>query len=79
MQSKSLPKFGSRGLTGVDTETLKKLLRALHRGKCRFPVTRGDLIAIGFGDWEEHLSAICGLDERGAQAVIVAVIAERAR
>lgn len=79
MQSKSLPKFGGRGLTGVGTETLTHLLRAFHRGKCHFPVKRGDLIAMGFGDWEEHLSLLVGLDERAAKAVIVAVIAERTR
>lgn len=78
MHTKALPRFGAHGLTGVRTEVLKRLLAAFHRGKGRFPVSRADLIAMGFGDFEEHLSILCGLDQRGAHAVLVAVIAERA-
>ena len=68
--------FG-KGLTGAPTAALIGLLRAVHKKYLPFPITRAALIEAGYGNVEYALSSLCGLDERGARAVLVAVIAER--
>lgn len=67
----------SEGLRRVSTEQLQRLLRMIHREQISFPVTRSGLIAAAMGDIEEHLNLLVGLDKRGAQNVLVAVLAER--
>lgn len=67
----------SEGLGRVPTEQLQRLLRMIHKDQLTFPVTRSGLIAAAMGDLEAHLDLIVGLDKRGAQNVIVAVLAER--
>lgn len=67
----------SDGLRGVPTGELEKLLRAIHREVLTFPVTRSNLIACAFGDIEQHLGLLVGLDQTAAQRLIVAVLAER--
>lgn len=67
----------SEGLRRVPTEQLQRLLRMIHKDQLTFPVTRSGLIAAAMGDFEAHLDLIVGLDKRGAQNVLVAVLAER--
>ena len=66
-----------KGLTGVPTAELQRLLRSLHRGHLSVPVTRSGLIAAAFGDIEAGLDLLIGRDRASAQALLVAVIAER--
>jgi hypothetical protein len=68
----------AHGIHRVSTDHLKRLLRALHRGALASPVTRASLIEKGFGDLEVHLDLIVGRDRPSAQAVVVAVLQERA-
>jgi hypothetical protein len=67
----------SEGLRKVSTEYLKRLLQLLYRGQLPSPITRSSLIAAALGDIEQHLDLLVGLDQRAAQCVIVAVLAER--
>lgn len=67
----------SEGLRRVPTERLQRLLRMVHKEQLTFPLTRSGLIAAAMGDFEQHLDLLVGLDKRGAQNVIVAVLAER--
>jgi len=68
--------FG-HGLQRVGTHHLIRLLRAIHRGTLPSPITRSALIASGFGDLEEHLTLLVGLDHQASQRLLVAVMAER--
>ena len=66
------------GLTGVGTRDLEKALAALHRGGVRFPLDIGELARHGLQQRAgDLLGALRGLDERGARAVLVCVLAER--
>lgn len=67
----------SEGLRRVPTEHLQRLLRMVHREQLTFPIARSGLIAAAMGDFEQHLDLLIGLDKRGAQNVLVAVLAER--
>ena len=66
-----------RGLTKVSNEELERLLRIVHRGAVPFPVSRASLVLCAFGHLEAELDLLVGLDQAGARAVLVAVIAER--
>ncbi len=66
------------GLTHVTTEDLKKALSALHRGHFTFPLTIEDLTRVGLQHCGNDLLALLRqVDENGARAVLVAVLAER--
>jgi hypothetical protein len=65
------------GLTRVSTEDLTRLLRIVHRGTVAFPISRGSLVLCAFGHLEGELNLLVGLDQAGARAMLVAVIAER--
>ncbi len=66
------------GLTGVPTERLRTLLRALHRQETTVPVTPASIAALGLQDWSESiLGHLRGLPEPAIRAVLVAVLAER--
>lgn len=67
----------AQGLRRVGTQHLIRLVRAIHRGSLPSPITRSALIAMGFGDFEEHLGLLVGLDHTAAQRLLVAVMAER--
>jgi hypothetical protein len=67
----------AEGLRRVPTEQLQRLLRLIHKEQISFPITRSGLIAAALGDFESHLDLVVGLDKRGAQNVVVAVLAER--
>lgn len=64
-------------LTGVPTEELRRLLKAIHRDVLEFPINRANLIATAFGHVEGDLGALIGLNKTAAQRVVVAVLAER--
>jgi hypothetical protein len=66
------------GLTQVTTDDLRKGLSALHQGHLRFPLTIEDLTRVGLQHCANELLAVLRkVDEPGARAVLVAVIAER--
>jgi hypothetical protein len=65
-------------LTGIETTRLEGLLRHLHRGELECPMSPVGLTCVGFQDVSEIVMGVMrGLDERGARAVLVAVLAER--
>ncbi len=66
------------GVTRVPSDELKRLLKALHRGLLRTPITRSGLIEAAFGHLEAELDAVVGRDKAAAQALIVCVLGERA-
>jgi hypothetical protein len=66
------------GLTRVATGDLEKALSALHHGDLRFPLTIGELTRVGLQDCaDDLLGTLRAVDEHGARAVLVAVLAER--
>lgn len=67
----------SEGLSRVSSGELERLLKAVHKGQLAFPLSRAGLIGSGFGNLEEHLGLLQGLDATAVQRVIVAVLAER--
>jgi hypothetical protein len=69
--------MNQRGLSRVPTGELERLLRAMHRDLLPSPISRADLISVGFGNLEEHLGLLIGLERVAAQRLIVAVMAER--
>ena len=67
-----------QGLSQVKTEALVPLLRVLHRGELRFPLTIDELSRVGLQHTAgELLATLRQLDEAGVRAVLVAVLAER--
>ncbi|MFV8753521.1 hypothetical protein ACNOYE_23460 [Nannocystaceae bacterium ST9] len=65
-------------LTGVPTEELKQLLRRVHRNEIAIPITPANLAFVGLQHRAgEIMQSLRGLDEPGARAVLVAVLAER--
>lgn len=66
------------GLTPVPTEALVHLLRLLYKGELAFPLTMPELARVGLqATGPDLLLQLRGLDARGAQAVVVCVLAER--
>jgi hypothetical protein len=66
------------GLTEVDTEALRKLLRAVHRGDVQCPLTPVGLVALGLQDSANLiLGHLRNLSQPAVHAVLVAVLAER--
>lgn len=65
------------GLSRIPTGELVRLLRAVHRELLPSPLSRSGLIACGFGNIEEHLGLLQGLELSAVQRVLVAVLAER--
>ncbi len=66
-----------RGLSRVSTDDLVRLLRIVHRGAVSFPVSRAGLVLVAFGHLEGELGLLVGLDQAGARALLVGIIAER--
>lgn len=66
------------GLSQVPTEALRRMLARLHDGSLAAPITHPTLIHAGLAALVDRVDHLQGLDARAAQAVIVAVIAERA-
>jgi hypothetical protein len=65
-------------LTGVPTHELEQLLRYVYRREVELPLTPVTLARVGLQHRSEELmQSLRGLDEPGARAVLVAVIAER--
>ena len=69
--------IGGTGLSHVPTEALRKLLARLYDGSLKAPITHPTLIHAGLPALVDKVDHLQGLDARGAQAVIVAVLAER--
>jgi hypothetical protein len=70
--------FGA-GLSGVSTAELRRVLARLHDGSLEAPVSHPTLLRAGLPDLVDKLDHLQGLDARGAQAVVVAVLAERSK
>lgn len=68
--------FGA-GLKDVATDDLRRVLARLHDGSLVAPVTQATLVTAGLHALIDRLGHLQGLDARSAQAVIVAVLAER--
>lgn len=65
-------------LTGVPTHELEQLLRLVHHQKIEIPITPVSLAFAGLQHRAaELMQSLRGLDEKGARAVLVAVLAER--
>ena len=66
------------GLTEFKDEELKKLLGHIYRHELSFPLTAQSIACIGFQYRHEIImNALRGVDEKGAQAVLICTIAER--
>ncbi len=73
-----MKKAGPVGLTEMKTEELKKLLGHVHRGELKFPLNAEKIACVGFQYRNaELMSALRNLDDNGARAVLVCVLAER--
>lgn len=70
-------KLGGRGLTRPALDELEEFLRALHRGRLRYPLRMSDRIGTGFPHIAEREEILQGLDERALRTVLVCIIAER--
>ena len=67
-----------KGLRGLTTEELKKLLGHVYRKELLCPFTIENLTRVGFQHRHDQLmGALRNLDETAVQAVLVCVIAER--
>ena len=70
--------FYEFGLTQVPTEDLKTLLRYLHRGELRCPLTPAELARFGLQARSASLlNHLRGLESEAVRAVVVGVLAER--
>ena len=65
-------------LTHVSTEDLRTVLARVHDGSLECPITHPRLLRAGLPKLVDDLGLLVGLDARAVQAVLVAVIAERA-
>lgn len=65
------------GLRHVPSDALRRVLARLHDGTLAAPITHPSLVRAGLPDLVDRLDHLQGLDARAAQAVIVAVLAER--
>jgi hypothetical protein len=70
-------KLGAQGLTGIKTEDLREVLRAVHRGDLPCPITQIGLGQAGLLRLVDDLAHVRGLDEQAVRAVLVAALAER--
>ena len=68
-----------RGLRDVRTSDLKALLRLVHNGAMTCPITQIGLAENGLLRLGDDLAHLGGLGTQATQAVLVAVLAERAR
>ena len=71
-------KFGAAGLAGVSTEDLQQVLARVYDGTLKCPITHHGLVLAGMSTLIDQLGHLTGLDARSTQAVLVAVLAERA-
>ncbi len=70
--------FYEFGLTEVQSEDLKTLLRYLHRDEMRFPLTPAELARFGLQHAAPSiLGHLRNLEKEAVRAVVVAVLAER--
>lgn len=69
--------MAEHGLHRVSDAELKRLLKALHQGALRSPITRSNLIEAAFGHVEADLDSLIGMDVAAAQALVIALANER--
>ena len=67
------------GLTHLNDQQLERLLKAVHRGYVKCPLTAEQLMGSGLADIYDRAGFLRGLDTAGVKAVLVAVLAERRR
>ena len=65
------------GLTHLSDKDLTNLLRALHKGDLRCPLTFQTLAIAGLSYLQDKVDFLQGADEPTVRAVLVAVLAER--
>ena len=67
-----------RGLTGLTTKELKKLLSHVYKNELECPINAERIARIGFQYKQEEItSALRGLNQEGLLCVLVCVLAER--
>ena len=66
-----------KGLTRLNLAQLERLLKAVHRGVVPCPLCGQSLMLAGLSDVLDDVEVLKGLDRKGVQAVLSAVIAER--
>ena len=67
------------GLSRVQTDALKILLKHIHRQNIVCPFERSTLLLLGLNEIAEEGPILCGLEEKAVRALIVCVLAERRR
>jgi hypothetical protein len=70
--------FGGAGLVHVSTDDLRLVLSRVHDGSLECPITHPRLLRAGLPKMVDQLEHLKALDARAVQAVLVAVLAERA-
>lgn len=65
------------GLTALNTEQLKHILKKVYLKELPCPFTRADLLVRGLNAVAEEGDLLFGLNEAGVRAVIAAALAER--
>jgi len=71
--------IGSGGLKALTIPQLHLLLKAVHRDELPCPIDRIGLATVGLLHLGDDLGALRGVDRKGVRAVLVCVLAERAR
>ena len=67
-----------KGLTGLSTKELKKLLSHVYQDELKCPINVERIARIGFQYKQEEItSALRGLDQEAIRCVLVCVLAER--
>ena len=67
------------GLSRVQTDALKNLLKHIHRRTITCPFERSTLLLMGLNEIAEEGPILCGLEEKAVRALLVSVLAERKR
>ena len=67
----------AQGLRNVKTRDLKAVLRLVHKGSLKCPMTQIGLAENGLLRLGDDLGHLHGLNERAVRCVLVAVLAER--
>lgn len=72
-------RIGGEGLAHLSEQDLRNLLKAVHDGTLKCPVSQQTLVTAGLSYLIDKVDHLSGLDERAVRSVLVAVIAERRR
>lgn len=67
-----------KGLTGLSTKELKKLLSHIYQNELECPINVERIARVGFQYKQEELTAaLRGLDKEAIRCVLVCILAER--